>query len=80
MCWLLFVLQLEELDLSSNKFADGLTDAIGKLDRLRKLRLCKCGLPNVPNSIGDLKQVRSFRATLTILSRQNDTSWILKLN
>jgi len=71
---LLFVLQLEELDLSRNNFAEGLTDAIGKLDRLRKLHLHECRLTIVPKSIGDLKQVRSFRATLTIFSRQNDTT------
>jgi len=65
---LLFVLQLEELDLASNNFADGLTDAIGKLDRLRKLHLYRCRLTNVPKSIGDLKQVRSFRATFSMLS------------
>jgi len=51
-------LQLEELDLEGNFFEGGLSPAIGRLKQLKKLDLNWCNLTNIPDSIGDLEQVR----------------------
>jgi len=52
-----FVLQLEELSLGGNCFAGGLTRAIGRLKRLKKLDLDHCELNKIPGSIRHLEQV-----------------------
>jgi len=50
-------LQLEELDLSLNKFKNGMNPSIGRLRHLKKLSLNYCEIQALPDSFWDLKEV-----------------------